>query len=129
MERTGWHGKVFLSYRSADRAAVEEFAGRLRRDGIDAWYDQWKITPGDDIVARMDQGVDGCTAGLIFVSLAWFEGPWAQNEYTSLGAVQGMRMASGSSRCCWRTSEITFRHGLHRRRDPGGDQAPRRVLP
>src|SRR5262245_43315813 len=32
----------------------------------------------------MDQGIDGCTAGLIFVSRAWFEGQWAQDEYTSL---------------------------------------------
>jgi hypothetical protein len=63
---------------------VKEFAERLRRDGVEAWFDHWEITPGDDIVAKMDQGIDGCTAGLIFVSLAWFEGSWAQDEYTSL---------------------------------------------
>jgi TIR domain len=75
---------VFLSYRSADRAVVEEFAERLRRDGVDAWFDHWEIAPGDDIVAKTDQGIDGCTAGLIFVSRAWCEGQWAQDEYTSL---------------------------------------------
>ncbi|MGH3831390.1 MAG: toll/interleukin-1 receptor domain-containing protein [Pseudonocardiaceae bacterium] len=64
MERVTRHTKVFLSYRSTDRAVIEEFAARLRRDGVDAWYDRWEITPGDDIVARMDQGIDGCTAGL-----------------------------------------------------------------
>ncbi len=84
MEQAPEHLKVFLSYRSTDRAVVEEFAGRLRRDGIDAWYDGWEITPGDDIVAKMDQGIDSCTAGLVFISNAWFEGPWAQDEYTSL---------------------------------------------
>ncbi len=75
---------VFLSYRSANRAVVAEFAERLRRDGIDAWYDGWEIAPGDDIVAKMDQGIDSCTAGLVFLSNAWFDGPWAQDEYTSL---------------------------------------------
>jgi tetratricopeptide (TPR) repeat protein len=75
---------VFLSYRSADRAVVEEFAEGLRRDGVDAWFDHWEIAPGDDIVAKMDQGIDGCTAGLIFVSHAWFDGQWVQDEYTSL---------------------------------------------
>ncbi|MGH4008451.1 MAG: CHAT domain-containing protein [Pseudonocardiaceae bacterium] len=84
MERTTRGRKVFLSYRSADRVVVEEFAARLRRDGIDAWYDGWEIAPGDDIVARMDEGIDRCGAGLVFVSDAWFEGPWAQDEYTSL---------------------------------------------
>lgn len=39
--------RVFLSYRSTDREVVEEFAGRLRRDGMDAWYDGWEIAPGD----------------------------------------------------------------------------------
>ena len=68
MEQAPERQKVFLSYRSTDRAMVEQFAERLRRDGIDAWYDHWEITPGNDIVAKMDQGIDGCAAGLIFVS-------------------------------------------------------------
>ncbi|MGH3852869.1 MAG: TIR domain-containing protein, partial [Pseudonocardiaceae bacterium] len=84
MEQATRHTKVFLSYRSTDRAVIEEFAERLRRDGVDAWYDRWEIAPGDDVVARMDQGIDGCTAGLVFISAAWFEGPWVQDEYTSL---------------------------------------------
>jgi hypothetical protein len=84
MERMTLGRTVFLSYRSTDRAVVEEFAARLRRDGIDAWYDGWEITPGDDIVAKMDESVDRCGAGLIFISHAWFEGRWAQDEYTSL---------------------------------------------
>ncbi len=84
MERTTLGRKVFLSYRSTDRVVVEEFAGRLRRDGIDAWYDGWEIEPGDDIVAKMDEGIGRCGAGLIFVSHAWFESPWVQDEYTSL---------------------------------------------
>lgn len=59
MERGTQTRKVFLSYRSADRAVVEEFAGWLRRDGLDAWFDHWEIAPGDDIVARMDEDEDG----------------------------------------------------------------------
>ncbi|HET9255737.1 MAG TPA: TIR domain-containing protein, partial [Pseudonocardiaceae bacterium] len=84
MEWTSKRRKVFLSYRSADRKVVEDFAERLRRDGVDAWYDHWEIAPGDDIVAKMDQGIDGCAAALVFISSAWFEGPWVQDEYTSL---------------------------------------------
>lgn len=84
MERGTQRRKVFLSYRSTDRAVVEAFAERLAEDGVPAWFDRWEIAPGDDIVARMDQGIDGCAAGLIFISHAWFEGAWVQDEYTSL---------------------------------------------
>jgi len=76
--------KVFCSYRSTDCAAVEELARRLVERGVDAWFDRWEIVAGDDIVARMDGGVDGCEAALIFISEAWFDGAWAFDEYTSL---------------------------------------------
>src|SRR5450755_4635997 len=76
--------KVFVSYRSSDVAAVEAFARRLRESGVDAWFDRWEVGAGDDIVARMDAGLDGCGAALIFVSSAWFDGRWAFDEYTTL---------------------------------------------
>ncbi|MBK6670044.1 MAG: toll/interleukin-1 receptor domain-containing protein [Actinobacteria bacterium] len=73
--------KVFCSYRGV---RVEAFAGRLRNDGIDAWLDVWEIVSGDDVVDRMDVGIDGCDAGLLFISKDWFDGAWAQDEQTSL---------------------------------------------
>lgn len=76
--------RVFCSYRSTDAAVVERFATRLREAGLDAWFDRWEIRAGDDIVARMDEGLDGCDAALIFVSEAWFDGAWAYDEYTTL---------------------------------------------
>jgi tetratricopeptide (TPR) repeat protein len=77
--------RVFCSYRSADAAAVEPFARRLREEaGIDAWLDKWEIGPGDDIVARMDAGLDGCEAALVFLSRSWPAGAWARDEDTTL---------------------------------------------
>jgi hypothetical protein len=75
---------VFCSYRSTDHAVVEEFARLLMGRGVGAWFDRWEIAAGDDIVARMDSGVDGCDAALVFISTAWFDGSWALDEYTSL---------------------------------------------
>lgn len=76
--------KVFCGYRSVDAAAVEGFTTRLRESGVDAWFDHWEIAAGDDIVARTNAGIDGCQAALVFVSAAWFDGTWAQDEATSL---------------------------------------------
>ena len=48
-----------------------------------------KIVPGDDIVAKMDQGIDSCTAGLIFISHAWLEGSWVHERVHLAGVAQG----------------------------------------
>ena len=80
MEQAPAHRRVFLSYRLTDRVVVGKFAARLRRDRVGAWDDHWKIVPGDDIVAKMDQGIDSCTAGLIFISHAWLEGSWVRTS-------------------------------------------------
>ncbi|MGH8900934.1 MAG: toll/interleukin-1 receptor domain-containing protein [Egibacteraceae bacterium] len=89
----GGQPRVFCSYRLTDRLAVEEFAVKLRASGLDAWFDHWEIQVGDDIVARMDEGLHSCEAALIFVSHAWFDGQWARDEYTTL-ALRRSRTAS-----------------------------------
>jgi hypothetical protein len=76
--------KVFCSYRSSDVEQVEAFVNRLRDAGLEAWFDRWEIQAGDDIVARMDDGLDGCQGALIFISETWFDGRWAYDEYTTL---------------------------------------------
>src|SRR6266566_169897 len=76
--------KIFCSYREGDRARVGDFVTRLRSAGFDAWFDVWEVAAGDDIVARMDEGIDGCHAALIFISATWFDGTWARDEYTAL---------------------------------------------
>jgi hypothetical protein len=44
----------------------------------------WEVHAGDDIVARMNQGIDGCRGALIFVSRHWPAGTWVRDEFTSL---------------------------------------------
>lgn len=51
---------AFLSYaRESDQhsAWVRDFGGRLRALGIDARLDQWHLSPGDDLVRFMTDGV------------------------------------------------------------------------
>ena len=48
--------KVFCSHRSVDKPAVDEFARKLRAQGIDAWLDTWEIRAGDDIVEKINAG-------------------------------------------------------------------------
>ena len=76
--------KVFCSHRSTDKNKVEDFARRLRAEGIDAWLDKWEIMAGDDIVAKIDQGLRECDVGLIFFSKATASGLWVSAEVSSL---------------------------------------------
>lgn len=52
--------RVFISHSSKDKPAVEKLARALRAKGIDAWLDKWEIAPGDDIVARINEGLEEC---------------------------------------------------------------------
>ena len=85
---------VFCSHASADKPAVLAFAQRLAADGIDAWVDQWEIDSGQDLVARINDGLARCTAGLIFFSRNTPQSRWVDTEVGALTyrAVQGLRV-------------------------------------
>jgi hypothetical protein len=51
------HPKVFCSYRSVDKARVQDIVEQLKAAGIDPWWDSWEINPGDNFVARIDEGL------------------------------------------------------------------------
>jgi TIR domain len=83
--------KVFLSYRSVDRDHVRKVAEELRAAGIDAWWDQWEILPGDNFVVKINQGLEECDCGVVFLSNESLAGAWQQEEITILKSLAGMR--------------------------------------
>ena len=76
--------RVFLSHSSRDKPAVEALARYLREQGIDVWLDKWEISPGDDIIARMNDGLLQADAGLIVFSAQSLESPWVKAEVSTL---------------------------------------------
>jgi hypothetical protein len=76
--------KVFCSHRSVDKPRVREVARKLREAGIDAWFDDWEIKPGDDIVAAMNRGLASYDVGLIFFSNEVHNGKWMQAEISTI---------------------------------------------
>jgi len=52
------HPRVFISYSWEDEAHgnwIEEFATRLRKDGIDVYLDRWDMKSGDRLTVFMEQ--------------------------------------------------------------------------
>ena len=46
---------AFLSHAEADKDVVRDIANRLKSDGVQVWFDEWEIRPGDspvDVYAR-----------------------------------------------------------------------------
>ena len=70
---------VFLSYNSADRAAVERVAERLRSERIEAWWDRWNLTPGGSWQAEIVEGLQASKACAVIVGPAGL-GDWAREE-------------------------------------------------
>jgi hypothetical protein len=74
---------VFISYAHADQAWVEVLAENLHQLGLDVFFDQWEIGPGDMLVHRLDEGLRARNSVLV-VSPTALERPWVQEEYAAM---------------------------------------------
>jgi len=74
--------RVFVSHASEDKSKfVEEFAKKLRMDGIDAWLDKWEMKPGDSLVDKIfEEGIKNANAIIIVLSKISVQKPWVKEE-------------------------------------------------
>jgi hypothetical protein len=74
--------RAFVSHASEDKDRfVANFARLLRQGGIDAWYDQWEILPGDSLVQRIfDEGIAGASVFIVVISKVSAAKPWVAEE-------------------------------------------------
>ena len=114
--------KAFLSYSFEDR----EFAGRIARGlmakGIDTWWAEWEIGPGDSLRRKIDEGLGNCTHFIVLLTPSALERPWVQEEMDA-GLV---RQISGQARF------IPLRYGISTSELPpllSGKLAPEMTLP
>jgi hypothetical protein len=75
---------VFLSHSSRDKAGVRDVAERLRRDGVKVWFDEWVLTPGDSIPAKIEKGLERSRELLCMLAHA-FGSDWALLESGTFG--------------------------------------------
>lgn len=71
---------VFLSHSSKDKAIVRKVAERLRADGLNVWFDEWVLKPGDHIQARIEEGLERSRVLVLCMSDNAFGSDWAQLE-------------------------------------------------
>lgn len=85
---------VFLCHATEDKPFVTRLATDLKANGIEVFFDQWSIQPGDSIRQRIDQGVIVCTHFVVVLTESSIDKPWVNLEMDA-GLVRKL-----SGQCC-----------------------------
>jgi len=66
--------KVFISYDHTDRTLARKIAEALKEAGLEVWYQEDEIYPGDNWAAKMAQGLEAANAMVVV---------WTRNAFQS----------------------------------------------
>src|SRR5262249_19736592 len=74
-----------------DGAWVRRLAENLHQSGLNVFFDEWEIGPGDVLVHRLDAGILNSRSGALIVTPAALSRPWVLQEYAAMmtRAVEG----------------------------------------
>ena len=75
---------VFISYGHPDAEWVRTLARNLYQSGLEVFFDEWDIAPGDVLVHRIDAGILAGRSGILVVSPTAQTRPYVQAEYAAL---------------------------------------------
>ena len=75
---------VFISYGTPDQVWVRSLAEHLYRAGLEVFYDEWEIGPGDVLVHKLDEGIRTSRNGVLVVSPIALSRPWVTQEYAAM---------------------------------------------
>jgi hypothetical protein len=87
--------RAFISYSHSDRDFASRLAIDLTRAGINVWYDQWEILPGDSIIDKITAALQQNDYLLIVLSPQAVESRWVMREVNSslLAALSGKKIS------------------------------------
>jgi len=81
--------QLFVCHASEDKAAfVRPLAHALKAHGLQVWYDEFSLKPGDSLRRSIDRGLAQCTAGIVILSPSFFAKEWPQRELDALFAAE-----------------------------------------
>ena len=80
--------KVFLSYAhvDSDKQFVSKLYARLKRDGIECFFDEASLAPGTNFVLEISQAIDDCNYLVMVMSQAYFDARFAPIEWSAVVA-------------------------------------------
>lgn len=75
--------KIFLSHSSKDKEAVRKLRNDLVENGFDVWFDEDKIGIGDEIISKIEEGLEETSYLIIWLTRHSVESGWVQREWES----------------------------------------------
>jgi hypothetical protein len=72
--------RIFVSHNAKDKDTARLLAGRLAERGIDVWFDQWEIGPGESIIGGIDKGITDCQIFVLMWSAHAKASKWVDTE-------------------------------------------------
>jgi len=79
---------LFICHASEDKSDfVEPLATELSKV-YDVWYDEYRLTLGDSLFAKINEGLATCDFGIVVLSPAFFRKKWPQAELDGLFALE-----------------------------------------
>lgn len=72
--------KIFISHNKADRVTARMFAIALVEQGVDVWFDEWEIRPGDSITGGIEKGISNADVFVLIWSKAASKSNWVDTE-------------------------------------------------
>ena len=81
------HPKVYLAHASEDKSRVRPIAEYLMANGIEVWFDEWEIEPGDSLRQKMEEGLGAMTHFVVVLTDTSIAKPWVAKEI-DVGLVQ-----------------------------------------
>lgn len=72
--------QLFLSHSSLDRAFVRRLARDLAEVGVDAWFDEWELQPGDSLTGAIGQALERSRYVGLVLSPAFLKSRWGERE-------------------------------------------------
>lgn len=86
--------RVYLAHASEDKEMVRPLAEYLMEHGIETWFDEWEIEPGDSLRQKMEEGLGEMTHFMVILTPISITKPWVAREI-DVGLV---RLVGGTSR-------------------------------
>lgn len=80
--------KVFISHSHKDKDAVARIVRDLSTHGVQAWHDMEQIVPGEQLVDRLNEGIDASDAVVIIISKNTDESRFQNSEIAFAVAAQ-----------------------------------------
>jgi hypothetical protein len=76
--------KTFISYSSDNKAKVTRLVRELQDAGLQVWFDEDQIYPGDDFIEKMRQGIEQSEHYVLCLSRSFTKKPpqsWVKHEF------------------------------------------------